>query len=38
VLHQVLVCFVLIHGILANHEIHSSFGFEHKVIGTLAVS
>jgi hypothetical protein len=38
VFHHILVCFILIHGILTNHEIYSSFDLEHKVIGTLAVS
>jgi hypothetical protein len=38
VLHQVLICFILIHGVVANHEIHSSFDFEHEIVGTLAVS
>jgi hypothetical protein len=35
VLHQVLICFVLIHGVFANHEIHPSFNFKHKVVSTL---
>jgi hypothetical protein len=35
-LHQVLVGFILIHRVFANHEIYSSFNFEHKVVGTLA--
>jgi hypothetical protein len=38
VFHQILVRFTLIHGILANHEIYSSFDLEHRFIGTLAVS
>jgi hypothetical protein len=38
VLHKVLICFVLIHGLFANHEIHPSFDFKHKVVGTLAIS
>jgi hypothetical protein len=37
-LHQVLICFVLIHGIFTNHEIHSAFNLKHKVVCTLAVS
>jgi hypothetical protein len=37
-LHQVIICFVLIHGIFTNHEIHSSLNLKHKVVGTLAVS
>jgi hypothetical protein len=38
VLNQALICFVFVHGVFANHEVHSSFNFEHKVISTLAVS
>jgi hypothetical protein len=34
-LHQVLVCFILIHCVFANHEIYSSFSFKHKDVGTL---
>jgi hypothetical protein len=36
-LHQILICFVLIHGVFTNHEIHSPFDFKHKIVGTLAV-
>jgi hypothetical protein len=37
VLHQSLICFVLIHGIFTNLESHSSLDFKHKIFGTLAV-
>jgi hypothetical protein len=37
VLHQSFICFVLIHGIFTNHEVHSPFDFKHKIVGTLVV-
>jgi hypothetical protein len=37
VLHQSFIRFVLIHGIFANHEVHSPFDFKHEIVGTLAV-
>jgi hypothetical protein len=36
VLHQTLICFVLIHAVFTNHEVHSPFDFKHKIVGTLA--
>jgi hypothetical protein len=38
VFRQILVRFILIHNILTNNEIYSSFDLEHKVIGILVVS
>jgi hypothetical protein len=37
VLHQSFICFVLIHGIFTNHEVHSPFDLKHEIFGTLAV-
>jgi hypothetical protein len=37
VLHQSFICFVLIHGIFSNHEVHSPFDFKHKIVGTLVI-
>jgi hypothetical protein len=37
VLHQSFICFILVHGIFTNHEVHSPFDFKHKIAGTLAI-
>jgi hypothetical protein len=35
--HQILILFVLIHGVSTNHEIHAPFDFKHKIVNTLAI-
>jgi hypothetical protein len=37
VFHQIFVCLVLIHGILANHVVHLFLNFNHEIFGALAV-
>jgi hypothetical protein len=38
VFHQVFVCLVFVHGILANHLIHLILNFSHEILSDLAVS
>jgi hypothetical protein len=35
-LHQGLICLILVHGIFAYHDVHPFLHFVHKVFGALA--